>query len=80
MINDLCYFITNSNDISVLLLDPALALKLQGFVMPVSLFQNHPERRYAKDGEFHFQDAEDCKYAVGFLMREMIIQRIDGYL
>lgn len=80
LINDLCYFITNSNDISVLLLDPALALKLQGFVMPVSLFQNHPERRYAKDGEFHFQDAEDCKYAVGFLMREMIIQRIDGYL
>ena len=80
LINDLNYFIANSLYASALLLDPALALKLQGFVVPEPLFKGHPERRYARNGEFHAQDAEGCKDAAGFLMREMLIQHIDGYI
>ena len=76
--NDLYGFVTNSSITP--LLDPILGLKLQDFEVPECLFQDHPERRYDKNGRFNQHDAESCEGAARFLMNELIRQHIDGYI
>ena len=76
--NDLYSFIVNSSVTS--LLDPALGLKLHSFELPDVLFQGHPERRYAGNGQFLPEDVNACKDAVDFLIKEIITQHIDGYI
>lgn len=79
--DDLYSFIANSaNALITSSLDPALGLKLQAFDMPELLFQDHPERRYDKNGRFSQNDAELCKCAALFLTKELIRQYIDGYI
>ncbi len=62
------------------LLDPVLGLKLQGFMLPTVLFQNHPERRYARTGQFQQADVEAGRETGQFLLQEMIRQHVDGYI
>lgn len=78
LFGDLYHFIANSSMVSAL--DPALGLKLYDYVLPDVLFQEHPDRRYAKSGRFSSSEVEACREAVGYLIRAMISQRIDGYI
>lgn len=75
---DLFGFITNASIAPSL--DPILGLKLQAFDLPEILFQEHPERRYDKNGRYSQSDAERCKDAAYFLIKELIRQHIDGYI
>lgn len=75
---DLFNFIANSS--SVALLDPALGLKQQTFMVPEVLFRDHPERRYAGNGTFSVEDVNQCEKAAHILIDEMIKQYMDGYI
>ncbi|WP_455617076.1 hypothetical protein [Eisenbergiella sp.] len=81
LLKDLYSFLVNStNTAAYLSLDPALGLKLQDFNLPIVLFQEHPERRYNKNGCYSDTDASECKNSTEFLINEMIRQHIDGYI
>lgn len=76
--SDLYGFVTNTSITPVL--DPILALKLQMFNLPEILFKDHPDRRYDKNGRFSIVDAALCKKATEFLIKELIMQHLDGYI
>lgn len=74
-------FIANStNALITPSLDPVLGLKLQDFDMPEILYKEHPVQRYYKNEYFSQNDAEICKRAAHFLIKELIRQHIDGYI
>ena len=62
------------------MIDPACGLRLSTISLPEILFQDHPERRYFKDGIYSKIDAEACRNAVEDLMKEMAYMRLDGYI
>lgn len=62
------------------ILEPSCALKLSKMELPHILFQDHPERRYFRDGTYTKADAEDCRKAADSLIKEMMYMRVDGYL
>lgn len=78
ILNDLYLFVVNES--AAPMLDPALGMKLQKYVLPEVLFWAHPERRYLANGQFDEGDADACRGAAEFLVNEMVSQHIDGYL
>lgn len=65
---------------TVTLLEPGCGLRLSSMVLPQILFQDHPERRYFKDGQFSKDDTLNCREAVKSLIREMVSMRLDGVI
>lgn len=62
------------------LLDPACGLRLSRMTPPAILFEEHPERRYFRDGVYSEEDARICRDAVEDFIKEMAKMRLDGYL
>ena len=63
-----------------MMIDPGCVLRLSQIALPEILFQDHPERRYFKDGTYTKIDVEACRNAVGCLIREMAFLRLYGYI
>lgn len=61
------------------LIHPSYGLRLSAISLPVVLFQDHPGRRYFKDGSYSKEDAKKCKDAVNNLIGEMAKMYLDGY-
>lgn len=61
-------------------IDPASVLRLSQIQLPQILFQDHPERRYFKDGIYQAADASACREAAEKLIREMVRMRLDGHI
>lgn len=62
------------------LIHPACGLRLSAILLPSILFQDHPGRRYFKDGRYIREDAEECRNAANRLIEEMVNMYLDGYL
>lgn len=62
------------------ILEPSSALRLSKTKLLPILFQDHPERRYFKDGTYTEEDARDCRKAADGLIKLMLRMRVDGYL
>lgn len=73
-------YVYMANQAAASLLDPALGLKLAKTPLPPALFSGHPERRYASDGVFGAVESMACEYEADFLINEMIIQQLNGYI
>lgn len=61
------------------LIHPSCGLRLSAISLPVVLFQDHPGRRYFKDGSYSKEDAKECKNVVNNLIEEMAKMYLDGY-
>lgn len=79
LFDDICMMLTNDNSL-LSILDPASGLRLSQIDLSVKLFENHPERRYFRDGVYNREQAKACRKNAEEFMKEMFRLYIDGYI
>ncbi len=79
LLEDLCVILLNDNEL-LATLDPALGFRLRDIIISNILFEDHPQRRYYKDGTYSKNDSDICKKDAEKIIREMLRLYIDGYV
>lgn len=78
LFQDLKVVLSGDMEVSALI-NPVCGLRLSAVSLPPILFQDHPSRRYFKDGRYSEENAEECKNAAYSLIKEMANMYLDGY-
>lgn len=79
LFQDIKVILSGDNELPSMI-NPACGLRLSSISLPEILFQDHPQRRYFKDGIYSKADAENSRAAADQLIKEMVNMQLDGYV